>query len=122
MPENKYTSEEVLATFLDQLIVEKNGEEMDFKKRSAIRRELREKLEAEIDGALVDALTDEQVVELEKRMNDDMAEDELGEFLENTGVDYEAAVLRALDKVREEYLKGAGDLSMTEGAENVREA
>ena len=95
---------------------------MDFKKRSAIRRELREKLEAEIDGALVDALTDEQAVELEKRMNDDMAEDELGEFLENTGVDYEAAVLRALDKIREEYLKGAGDLSMTEGVENGREA
>ena len=121
MPENKYTSEEVLATFLDQLIVEKNGEEMDFKKRSAIRRELREKLEAEIDGALVDALTDEQAVELEKRMND-MTEDELGKFLENSGVDYEAAVLRALDKIREEYLRGAGDLSMTEGVENGREA
>ena len=66
-------------------------------------------------------MTDEQAVELEKRMSDDMTEDELGEFLENIGVDYEAAVLRALDKIREEYFKGAGDLSMTEGVENGRE-
>ena len=50
------------------------------------------------------ALTDDQLDELERRLDDGMTDRELDEFLEQSGADFELAAARAMVDFRAKYL------------------
>lgn len=104
MPKIKITQEQVIATFLERLLKD-NGEwaaDTETQKRQV--EQLRRKLDDRVELEMMRALSDDQLDELERRLDDGMNDDELEQFLENTRVDFAAATWKALIGFRAEYL------------------
>ena len=104
MPKIRITQEQVIATFLERLLKEKGEWAADTETQKRQVEQLRRKLDDRVELEMMRALSDDQLDELERRLDDGMDDDELELFLEGTGVDYAAETRRALNGFLAEYL------------------
>lgn len=104
MPKIKITQEQVIAAFLERLLKEKGEWAADTETQKRQVEQLRRKLDDRVELEMMRALSDDQLDELERRLDDGMDDDELELFLEGTGVNFAAATRRALIGFRAEYL------------------
>ena len=88
--------EQVIATFLERLLKEKGEWAVDTETQKRQVERLRRKLDDRVELEMMRALSDDQLDELERRLDDGMDDDELELFLEGTGVDFAAATRRGL--------------------------
>jgi len=105
MPENKLNDEKVLAMFVDRLIADKGGDTLDAKQKETLQRELLEELDERIQQAMIRALPDAKLMELEKLLDEDAPDEEIEGFFKGADADFDPAIRKAMDEFRTDYFK-----------------
>lgn len=105
MPENKLNDEKVLAMFVDRLIADKGGDTLDAKQKETLQRELLEELDERIQQAMIRALPDAKLMELEKLLDEDALDEEIEGFFKGADADFDPAIRKAMDEFRTDYFK-----------------
>ncbi len=98
--------------FIDQLIDEK-----DLNLEDDVRQELKvdmiNRLLDQIDAASINALLEDKAIELADKLDDpDFSDDDLTEFMRNSGVDLEKVALETMVQFRLLYLGGDPEVDM----------
>lgn len=105
MPENKLNDEKVLAMFVDRLIADKGGDTLDAKQKETLQKELLEELDERIQQAMIRALPDAKLMELEKLLDEDAPDEEIESFFKGADADFDPAIRKAMDEFRTDYFK-----------------
>ena len=104
MPKIKITQDQMLAVYLERILKDKGEWAEDAQEQKRQIERLRQKLDDRVEREMMRVLSDDQLDELERRLDDGMDDDELEEFLGNTGADFGAAARKAMIEFRAEYL------------------
>ena len=105
MPQKeRFSSQRVLTTYVDDMITAKMGSDIDQRKREELRRELLEQLEDMIQRGVVEALSDAKLMELDQLLERDASDEEVERFFETSGVDYQEMALEKAKQFRDQYL------------------
>lgn len=91
---------EAIDAFVNNLVMKKHAGAMDATAKEA----LREDIERWIEMAMLQALSDEQLSELERLTENGISDEELDDFLVGTGVDFTTVAEQALAEWRRNYL------------------
>lgn len=95
--------------FVDQLITDKQVSGLTDEVRAELKVDLTQRLVDQIDRAVIDALPEDKAIELASRLDDDdFGDEQVAEFMKNSGVDMQRVSLETMLKFRELYL-GAGN-------------
>lgn len=125
MPENKLNDEKVLRMFVDRLIADKGGDTLDAKQKETLQNELFEELDERIQQAMIRALPDAKLMELEGLLDADAPDEKIESFFKDAGVEFDPAIRKAMDEFRTDYFKDKIKVSVktsvleTKGAEGV---
>ena len=92
---------ESLKQFLDDIVQEKAGIELDLDVRKQLIEDLYERLENKIYRALVSELNDQQLTELQSK---DRTPEEILKFIENSGIIIKDTITRVLVRFRASYI------------------
>lgn len=106
MPEIDFNDERALMAFVDKMITDKDAG-VSAEERARLRGELYEKMNERIERAMIGALPDQMLIELDKSIDNGMTDEEIEEFFEGTGIGFSEVVQKAMKEFREEYLSGA---------------
>jgi hypothetical protein len=103
---------ENVETFIDQLIDEKGlGVEGDVRKQ--LKLDMMERLLDQIDRASINALPEDKAIELADKLDDENFTDEqVAEFMKNSGVDLERVALETMLQFRLLYLGGNANVDV----------
>ncbi len=104
MPENKINTEGVISSFLDQIIAAK-GENLSKNERLSLRQELFGELDDKINAAVIAALPDDKVLELNQKIDGNASEQEIEEFFANAGIDFNKVALQTALQFRKDQLR-----------------
>lgn len=105
MPEFKISKNKLLTLFVDRMMVDKGIDGMSLGEQADLRQALAKELDTEIQSAMLEALSIEQLEELDRRLDDGMTDEELELFFEySEGVDFQAVVSGAMERFRAAYL------------------
>lgn len=107
MPEIKPTQTRIINTFVDKMMVDKDLGAMGAEERDALRKNLRQKAEEQIEQAMLAALPDKKLLELEQLVDTDASDDVLDDFFANCGVDFTKAAEQAMVEFRKAFLNSA---------------
>ncbi|MBQ3280657.1 hypothetical protein IJG92_03325 [Candidatus Saccharibacteria bacterium] len=91
--------------FVETLLKEKGISIDDLEAKKQVVADMAKKLEAEINRAAVNALSDEKAQELADKIKN-LSESEIAEFFKNAGVNIEKTTEDTMKKFRELYLGG----------------
>lgn len=105
MPENKLDDEKVLRMFVDRLIADKGGDTLDVKQKGILQKELLEELDERIQQAMIRALPDAKLMELEKLLDEDAPDEIIEGLFKGAGMDFDPAIRKAMDEFRTDYFK-----------------
>ena len=95
--------------FIDQLITDKGVSGLTDEVRAELRKDLLQRLADQIDRAVINALPEDKAIELSEKIDDEsFGDDQINEFISNSGVDIQRISLETMVKFRELYL-GAGN-------------
>lgn len=104
MSKIKITQERLLAAYINRLLIDKGELATDTKTQAKQREQLKRQINDAMEMAMVQALSDDQLEEFDRRLDDGMTDAEMEEFLEGTGVDFVEATKKALIEFRAKYL------------------
>lgn len=104
MPENKINAEGVISSFLDQIIAAK-GENLSKNERLSLRQELFGELDDKINAAVIAALPDDKVLELNQKIDGNASEQEIEEFFAGAGIDFNKVALQVALQFRKDQLR-----------------
>lgn len=109
MPENKLNDEKVLQMFVDRLIADKGGDTLDAKQKETLQGELMAELDERMQQAMIRALPDAKLMELEKMLDADASDEEIESFFANAskdaGVDFDPEIRKVFETFRTDYFK-----------------
>jgi len=109
MPENKLNDEKVLQMFVDRLIADKGGDTLDAKQKETLQGELMAELDERMQQAMIRALPDAKLMELEKMLDADASDEEIESFFANAskdaGVDFDPEIRKVFEAFRTDYFK-----------------
>ncbi|MDR3298111.1 MAG: hypothetical protein LBT19_01940 [Candidatus Nomurabacteria bacterium] len=95
--------------FIDQLITDKGVSGLTDEVRAELKTDLTQRLVDQIDRAVIDALPEEKAIELSERLDDEnFGDDQVNDFVRESGIDVQNIALQTMLKFRELYL-GAGN-------------
>ena len=95
--------------FIDQLITDKGVSGLTDEVRAELRKDLMQRLADQIDRAVINALPEDKAIELSERLDDEnFGDDQVNDFIRDSGVDIQRISLETMVKFRELYL-GAGN-------------
>lgn len=95
--------------FIDQLITDKGVSGLTDEVRAELRTDLTQRLVDQIDRSVINALPEDKAIELSEKLDDDnFGDEQINEFISNSGVDIQRISLETMVKFRELYL-GAGN-------------
>lgn len=106
MPEIKLDDEKVLRMFVDKLIADKGGDTLDAKQKKTLQKELFKKLNERMQAAMVRALPDAKLMELEGLLDAGAPDEEIESFFANSGVSFDAALRQTMSEFRDAYFSG----------------
>lgn len=113
MVEKTETVKGVLDFFVERVLDEAAAQGMILEKRSEVKDSLSGELEAQIEQAMIEALPDAKLLELEAILSNGGEEEEMDgrieQFFADAGIDYDGVVAQVLVKFREALLKDEGD-------------
>lgn len=104
MPETTPSQEQILSAFVLKMMQDKGVTGLSDDERNRLRMNLQDKLEEQIERALVEMLSDEQLIELDKRLDEGMTDEEVEAFFLEAGVDAEQAMADAMKAFREAFM------------------
>lgn len=97
--------EEQLTPFVDTLLKDKNLSGMTQDVFVQLRHDLTTELRHQIDRAIIDALSDAQIDQFNALLDDDATtEEDLQDFIRDSGIDSADIVARTMARFREYYL------------------
>lgn len=103
MPEIKPTQTKIINAFVDKMMADK-GLDVASPEYGELRKNLREKTEEQIEQAMLRALSDAQLLELESLMDNNASDEAIDAFFDNAGVDFTQAVEQAMAEFRKAFL------------------
>lgn len=106
MPETNYNDERVLMAFVDKMVTDKDAN-VSGGARTKLRGQLFEEMNRRIERAMIEALPDQLLIELDKSIDNGMTDEEIDEFFEGTGIGFSEVVQQAMKDFREAYLNGS---------------
>lgn len=109
MPKINVNPTVALDAYASQMLQEKGALTDDEQQNAAKLNQLRTQLDEVIDRAVIDALPEEKLPELEELLNRDASDAEIDKFFVNSGADFEGATKAALERFRLDYLNGKSD-------------
>ena len=99
--------------FINQLIDEKGYSDLDDDVRQELKVDMIQRLMDQIDQAAINALPEDKAIELADKLDDpDFSDDDLTEFMRNSGVDLEKVALETMVQFRLLYLGGDPEVDM----------
>ncbi len=105
MPENKpmeqITKGKVINTFISKMMADKGVED------AALKEQLEAKLEEQIEQAMIRMLPDEKLVELEGMLGREASDEEIEQFFDGSGVNFEQVAQQTMAAFRSAFL-GSG--------------
>lgn len=104
MPESKLSQDEILSAFVIKMMQDKGLDGLSEDERSRLRMSLQDKLQEQIERALIGTLSDEQLLELDKKLKADASDEEIEAFFLADGLNAEQAMTDAMKAFREEFL------------------
>lgn len=104
MPEIKPTQTKLINVFVDKMMADKGLDAMGAEEQQGLRKSLRAKVEEQVERAMLSALTDAQLVELERMMDEGASDAELDKFFDESGADFDGAVHEAMTEFRKAFL------------------
>lgn len=120
MPEFQISNNKLLSLFVDRLMADKGAGALGLDEQRALKTKLMRKLDRDIQEAMLDALPDERLEELDRRLDEGMTDEELELFFEYNSpeVEMKLIITRTLERFREDYLTtGAEGEAETEALE-----
>lgn len=99
--------------YLDALMEKKGLDKMSDEKKADFREKAKEMLADQFNGEVLRRLPDDELEEFEKALDEDKSIDELGEIVENAGVDSK--------KVLEDVLNAFSDAIMNMDLNKMKE-
>lgn len=103
MPENK-TKEETIVAFVDQMLAEAQIAGMSPEEQTALKAQLEDGADDVVEMALIEALPDEKLIELNELLDNNAPDEDLDGFFASAGVDFAEVVGNALLKYRQDFL------------------
>ena len=106
MPEKTPTKNQLLNVFVTRLIAEKgiDLDKMELAERNEMIRSMRAELDALIDRAMIASLSDDELAELERLIQNEASDEELDVFFANCQADYMKATEQAMMMFRDDFL------------------
>ena len=98
MPETILTKEQMLDILLDKILEGSEEQELSLGDRA----EMRLKLEQQIEDGMIQALSDEQLEELERLVDAEASDEEIDQFFADSGVDFDEVAAQAVEDFRRE--------------------
>lgn len=98
MPETILTKEQMLDILLDKMLEGSGEQGLSLSDRA----EMRLKLEQRIEDGMIQALSDEQLEELERLVDAEASDEEIDQFFADSGVDFDEAAAQAVEDFRQE--------------------
>lgn len=108
MPEVNLTKNQIATVFVDKILAEKGLTDLSPEQQVRLREQLKAKLDEQVDQAMLRALSDEQLDELEKLIDDGASDEQIDDFFNRTNVDFTAAVQETMVEFRKAFL-ASGD-------------
>lgn len=100
------SGDEALDKFVAELLADKDLSGMDDEAKGYLAEELKDRLNDQINRALIGELSEEKLEEFNKLLDDgEMSEDKVQQFMANSGVDLNKVVARTALTFRELYLQ-----------------
>lgn len=91
--------------FIDKLIADRNLPGVTDDVRVELKADLTQRLMNQIDRAAINALSEEQAIELSNKMDDpNFGPDQISAFLVSSGIDLQQVALETMVKFRSFYL------------------
>ena len=98
---------ENLSDFIDQLIADAQYPNLTPEVKQELINELSERLMEQIDRAAINALSEEQAIELSKKMDDpNFSQEDMTKFMQDSGVNLQQVALETMMTFRSLYLGG----------------
>lgn len=98
---------EQVSQFMDSLLEEKGITDLDDETRETLKRDMIERLMAQIDTALINALPEDKLTEFNERINDpDFSNDDATQFFVDAGLDVQRIALQTMIEFRMLYIGG----------------
>lgn len=120
MPEFKVTKNKLLSLFIDRMMVDKGVDGMSLGEQADLRKALAAELDTQIQSAMLEALPEEKLVELDKQLDGGMTDEELELFFEySAGVDFQSVIKDAMERFRKAYLGETSEVAATEETAEV---
>lgn len=104
MPENKPTKAKIINVFVDKMMSDKGVND------ETLKEQLKAKLDEQIEQAMIRALPDEKLVELEAMLDRDASDDEIEKFFDESGVDFQVAVEDTMAAFRAAFLNNGTEM------------
>lgn len=98
---------EQVSQFMDSLLEEKGITDLDDETREALKRDMIERLMAQIDTALINALPEDKLNEFNSKIDDpDFTNDDATQFFVDAGLDVQKIALQTMIEFRMLYIGG----------------
>lgn len=97
--------EKVLSEFVEKMVAEKGVAGMTPEQQAQLSKSLSEKLEEQIEQAMIKMLSDEQLVQLETMLDSNVSDEALEKFFDESGVDFSQAAAQAMTEFRKAYME-----------------
>lgn len=121
MPENKINPDMVLSRFLDEIVAVK-GAGLSKVERLSLRQDLRTEMDEKVDAAIIAALPEDKLLELNKMVESEASEDEIENFFVTAGVDFEKVALSVMLQFRKDQMGDKAAGAEVKGASDGTEA
>lgn len=98
---------EQVSQFMDSLLEEKGITDLDDETRETLKRDMIERLMAQIDTAMINALSEDKLIEFNERIDDpNFSNDDATQFFVDAGLDVQRIALQTMIEFRMLYLGG----------------
>lgn len=102
--DNQPNREQMLLAFVSKMMADK-GLKLNQEQEQQLKARLFDKLNEQIEQSFVRALPDDKLVLLEKLLDDNVPDEVIEKFFEESGLDMQAAAARAMEDFRQAFLK-----------------
>lgn len=122
MPENiNWTDERILTAFVSEMIARKTPEGLSNQERDKILRVLLGQLNEWVEHALIAALPDEKLAELNALLDDGGDDASIDLVFDKSGIDFDEVTRRALEEFRNNYLEKGDNIALIAKADEMIE-
>ena len=104
MPESTPSQEQILSAFVIKMMQDKGITGLSDEERDRLRMNLQDKLEEQIERALIEMLSDEELIELDKKLNEGVTDEEIEAFFLGTGADADKIITDTMEAFRVAFL------------------